>query len=109
MIWNSRSARLMADLFSCLFSRTRVADADSMLAAGGRYNGTTPQLKGICHDDFQRIWLPPKPPASCQPCECRGLRPGTAGFHPLRHHRSALGDGRAGMAFIDRNVLLFAR
>jgi hypothetical protein len=44
MIWNSRSARLMAVLFFAGW----LADADSMLAAGGGYIGTTLQLKGIC-------------------------------------------------------------
>jgi hypothetical protein len=38
----------MAGLFSGRFSQVRLADADSMLAAGGLYIGTTPQLKGIC-------------------------------------------------------------
>jgi hypothetical protein len=31
-----------------LFFAEWLADADSMLAAGGFYNGTTLQLKGIC-------------------------------------------------------------
>jgi hypothetical protein len=31
-----------------LFLKDGHADADSMLAAGGGYTGTTPQLKGIC-------------------------------------------------------------
>ena len=37
------------------------------------------------------------------------FRPGTTGFHPVRHVRSALGDGRAGVAFIHRNVRVCAR
>jgi hypothetical protein len=63
MIWNSRSARLMAVLFlehdpekwEPVFRKDHaqtktgsLADADSMLAAGGDYTGTTLQLKGIC-------------------------------------------------------------
>jgi hypothetical protein len=39
MIWNSRSARLMKRLFVCFGEPP--SDADSMLAAGVQYNGTT--------------------------------------------------------------------
>ena len=43
MIWNSRSARLMERLFSGGW----LVDADSMLAAGGQYTGTTLPTKRI--------------------------------------------------------------
>src|SRR5436305_11376215 len=51
MIWNSRSARLMAVLFFTAW----LADADSMLAAGGQYTGTSLQPRGFfVHDDSVR-------------------------------------------------------
>jgi hypothetical protein len=38
----------LADRSVRRFSRDGLAAADSMLAAGGGYIGTTPQWKGIC-------------------------------------------------------------